>query len=336
MLSLRLSRLAADHRRRQPLIVLGTLLGIGGIAFLVTWAAVVGVLTFPLLVVGLITCLAQLALYVLVPWSRVPSVVILSVPTVWLVGLGACGAVIGPSATNFSGLTVLAFLFAGLTQKRGRSLWLLLVAVPVWFVMAADAGGANDLVMRLPVVLIVWIASAELTAFQTTGMRREMRRLDRKVGTDPLTRLANRRILPTLMRSIGTGDVLVLIDIDHFKSINDVHGHATGDLVLEDFGRFLLRCLTIDDTAVRFGGEELLVVLAHPTPIRLRAFDEQLRREIQAIEPAVSFTAGVARVADGESAEAALARADVSLYEMKASGRDRTGGDVDPQDVPTR
>lgn len=332
MLFLRLNRIAADHRRRRPMVVLGTLAGIAAIVFVGVLSVWNGVAALPLLPICLGACLLQAIVYLGIPWQRVPRVAILVVPAVWLGGLAACGLAIGPLATNFAGLPILAFLFAGLTQARWRSLWLLPVSVPAWLTLVTETG-ATIVRLWLPVALILWIVIAEATAYQTNNLRREMRRLHREVDLDPLTRLASRRVLPEVLRDVADGDVLVLIDVDHFKSINDTHGHAAGDQVLKEFGRMLLRCLGPHDVAIRYGGEELLVVLAHPTPQAVTAFDRSLRREVLEIRPRVSFTAGVSRVVPDESVDDALARADATLYEMKSAGRNRAGGDIGPRDV---
>lgn len=336
MLFLRLNQIAADHRRRRPMVLLGTLAAIAATVFVGALSVWNGVAPLPLLPICVGVCLLQAIVYLGIPWQRAPRVAILAVPAVWLGGLAACGLAIGPLATNFAGLPILAFLFAGLTQARWRSLWLLPISVPAWLALITEGDGATMISLWLPVALILWIVIAEATAYQTNNLRREMRRLHREVDLDPLTRLASRRVLPEVLRDIADGDVLVLIDVDHFKTINDTHGHAAGDQVLKEFGRMLRRCLGPHDVAIRYGGEELLVVLGHPTPQAVTAFDRSLRREVLEIRPQVSFTAGVSRVVSGESVDDALARADATLYEMKSAGRNRTGGDIGPRDVSNR
>jgi len=155
---------------------------------------------------------------------------------------------------------------------------------------------------------------------------------------DELTRLSNRRHVFELLkaeqaRCVRSGDPLsvVLIDLDHFKSVNDRHGHAVGDAVLRGFGQALREGLRETDGAGRWGGEEFLLVLPHMTAVaaaalvdRLRGVmaDRQLDPDVHALR--VSFSAGISECGGGEVAQDAIARADNALYEAKNAGRGRT------------
>lgn len=105
---------------------------------------------------------------------------------------------------------------------------------------------------------------------------------------DPLTGLANRRFLyATLDREIdrvtraGDSALLMMLDIDHFKSINDAHGHLAGDLVLQSVARTLSACVRPMDTVARYGGEEFAVVLPSCQATFARAVAERMRRAIE-------------------------------------------------------
>jgi two-component system cell cycle response regulator len=159
---------------------------------------------------------------------------------------------------------------------------------------------------------------------------REQRSLAR---TDPLTGLQNRRgaheqMVLELARMNRTGRPLsvALFDVDHFKRINDTYGHAAGDRVLQELGRLLRRTARPTDFAVRWGGEEILVILPDTDDGGARAFGDRVRTAVEALRldglPSVTISAGVAMVAaDETSLDAAVARADARLYEAKASGR---------------
>lgn len=152
-------------------------------------------------------------------------------------------------------------------------------------------------------------------------------------STDPLTGLGNRRALEAaaaqLARSSRATGLLVL-DLDHFKRINDTHGHAVGDLVLQHVATAIRRELRGDDRAFRVGGEEFLVLL-HDTPLdggiptaeRLRRCIARLRvvHGRHVVEPTVSI--GVTAWVGAEPFEAALKRADAALYAAKRAGRNR-------------
>lgn len=124
--------------------------------------------------------------------------------------------------------------------------------------------------------------------------------------------------------SARAGDALFLMDIDDFKVINDQHGHTVGDLVLREFSRRVTRCIRVDDVAIRYGGEEVLVILRRPGAAGIHLFDQRLRDELRTIKPTVTYSAGSVIVGGTELAAQALERADALLYEAKRSGRNRT------------
>ncbi|MGY1772091.1 histidine kinase N-terminal 7TM domain-containing diguanylate cyclase [Blastococcus sp. SYSU D00813] len=154
---------------------------------------------------------------------------------------------------------------------------------------------------------------------------------------DPLTGLHNRRHLDRVLPSSLAGasaqlpvSVLV-VDVDHFKAVNDRHGHATGDRVLQSVARVLAAAARADDTVARLGGEEFVLVL--PGAGRREAAEraELVRRRCAALTQegpagpcAVTVSVGVAEApADGADPAALLAAADAALYAAKAAGRDR-------------
>jgi diguanylate cyclase (GGDEF)-like protein len=155
---------------------------------------------------------------------------------------------------------------------------------------------------------------------------------------DELTRLSNRRHVFELLkaeqaRCIRSTEPLsvVLVDLDHFKSVNDHHGHAVGDAVLRGFAQALREGLRETDGAGRWGGEEFLLVLPHMTAAAAATLVDRLRgvmaeRVLEPTVPAlrVSFSAGISECSGGEVAQDAIARADNALYEAKNAGRGRT------------
>jgi len=131
------------------------------------------------------------------------------------------------------------------------------------------------------------------------------------------------------MRS-GSLPCLCLVDIDHFKRINDQHGHAAGDEVLRLFAGHAAATMRDTDVLSRWGGEEFLVMLPD-TPLREASLGFERLRSLLSRDQAwgeqmhlrVSFSAGLTTWRPGESMRDALARADAALYEAKAKGRDR-------------
>ena len=149
--------------------------------------------------------------------------------------------------------------------------------------------------------------------------------------TDPLTGLPNRRAMAhALDDAIAVGRPCVaLLDIDHFKQINDVQGHATGDRVLAELGRLLRAHVAGGAMAARYGGEEFVLVLPD-TGLRMATLQcEQLRRAVGDLPLGfpVSVSIGLVQHRRGDQAQATLERADAALYKAKRAGRDRVAAE---------
>ncbi len=185
--------------------------------------------------------------------------------------------------------------------------------------------------------------------------RRHRARLTEVAERDELTRLPNRRkILEyarqqlALSRRRGSTLVIGMVDIDHFKRINDTHGHAGGDCVLRAFGGISHTALRGTDTVGRWGGEEFLLVLPDCPLQAAAAVAERLRSTLgaQAVQAEsgtqlrFSVSIGLATADPGETdLDTVLQRADAALYAAKAQGRDRVvvhGQVVDAQVVDAR
>ena len=153
--------------------------------------------------------------------------------------------------------------------------------------------------------------------------------------TDPLTGVGNRRRLEeSLTMEIGRVErvggklCIVMADLDHFKRVNDIHGHETGDKVLVAFGDLLRLQTRPTDIVTRFGGEEFMVLMPHTSLEQALVVAERIRvaLAVMSIEPlpaAVTASWGVAEFAQGEEADALLRRVDKALYDAKQSGRNR-------------
>jgi len=158
---------------------------------------------------------------------------------------------------------------------------------------------------------------------------RAMRILKEQAHRDALTGAQNRAWLATAARRyIVAGTGLILIDVDHFKAINDWHGHAAGDAVLVRIVHAATaRIAAVNGAIARLGGDEFLILIPGLSPVATGQLAEQLRSCIADPAnglPECTLSVGVARVETGEDAlDPAIARADLRLYEAKASGRDR-------------
>ncbi len=157
---------------------------------------------------------------------------------------------------------------------------------------------------------------------------------------DELTQLINRRqMTETLQQELariqrgqrgGESACVAVIDIDHFKRVNDTLGHAAGDAVLRSFARHAQAAIRRHDTLARWGGEEFLLLLPMTAPQAAGEVLERMRRQVHACvrvdaDPnlRVTFSAGLAQALAGESVDATIERADAAMYRAKRDGRDR-------------
>jgi diguanylate cyclase (GGDEF)-like protein len=154
---------------------------------------------------------------------------------------------------------------------------------------------------------------------------------------DSLTRLLTRRgmveHLPSLLKRAAENNwavSAVMLDIDHFKRVNDSLGHQAGDEVLRKIGGLVRNTVRGDDLAIRFGGEEILLILAGARRLHARVLSERFRDSVALMtfpdqpDLKVTVSLGVAERADGESIEAWIGRADKALYRAKRGGRNRS------------
>lgn len=176
---------------------------------------------------------------------------------------------------------------------------------------------------------LVYARSTDVTELkQIEGEREELLGKVREMAThDPLTGLPNRRALEEQLpremvraRRSSASLCVALIDIDRFKAYNDAHGHLAGDEVLRECARAWDGALRGEDTIVRFGGEEFLVLLPDTAPEEAAEVVERLRERTPMEQ---TCSAGVASWDFLESADDLLGRADAALYLAKAGGRDQ-------------
>jgi diguanylate cyclase (GGDEF)-like protein/PAS domain S-box-containing protein len=176
---------------------------------------------------------------------------------------------------------------------------------------------------------LVYARSADVTEIKAFAQEREnlIAEVQSLASSDPLTGLPNRRALDDqlpreMARALrgGTPLCLALIDIDHFKVYNDSFGHLAGDAVLRDCAAAWDQQLRGEDTIVRFGGEEFLVLLPN---CGLEDASEIVERLRAATPQEQTCSAGLALWRPGESVDDFVGRADAALYAAKESGRNR-------------
>lgn len=260
----------------------------------------------------------------------------------YLFGLDGLGAMLG----NLTGGVLLAL--SGFEYWRGRAeapvsmiglallYWLVaasfalcavvLVANGELVLSAAPQNWAEDLNLYVSVAGVTGTGALSLALDQTRAARRHRR----EAMTDQLTGLLNRRALFDRFGKLPlAGSAVVLVDLDHFKTINDTHGHEAGDLVLREFAELVRNLVRPEDSAARIGGEEFVLLLSASGTERARDVAERLRQafaarmtELAGISLRATVSVGVALV-DERGFEVALSDADAALYRAKDLGRDR-------------
>jgi diguanylate cyclase (GGDEF)-like protein len=214
-------------------------------------------------------------------------------------------ASVAPAAS----LALLLYPFGTLGPSAWRDVWLLvlLTAVAAW-----TAQAQLDLLARL------LGARRDATHDALTGLANR-RRLDARLGVEHARSLRHSGALSVLM-----------LDLDHFKRVNDAHGHAAGDTVLAAAAHALMDELRAIDLGARFGGEEFMALLPDTPLDDAMRVAQRIRRRIAALTTVyegraipVTVSIGAAQLGYGESIASLLARTDAALYDAKRGGRDR-------------
>jgi diguanylate cyclase len=230
--------------------------------------------------------------------------------------------------------------------RRGLARGTLLITAFVWLLSTAIAQGTISVVGhgdRWVAALSTTLSSLVLTpiigwvllrmVFELEHARRKLAEIAMR---DELTGVYNRRQFMALAerewkrcRRYDTSAALLLVDADHFKRVNDTHGHLAGDALLREICGVLTRSLRQVDVLARFGGEELIVFLPHTDPLGALDVAERIREHVAALRlpwqgKAIGTTVsiGVASLGAAQAnLEALIHDADIALYEAKAAGR---------------
>jgi diguanylate cyclase (GGDEF)-like protein len=268
------------------------------------------------------------------------------------------GGVLVPVAASYA-------LFVAVASGEEGAIPLLLAALVVVVVVGHDAWARAGMVATLwngiaiASLLLVFAHAAALGVRLSRGLAlseslrgslEELNRnleariaertatLERVAGTDPLTGVHNRRSLALLAEAERSGAhrqqhdfSLAIVDIDHFKEVNDTRGHGAGDMVLSRLASELASRVRAHDVIGRYGGDEFVVVLPYLGEDEAAGAAERFRQELAQIsfpsaqgEPfRVTVSIGVATAGREESFEAVLKRADEALYAAKSAGRNR-------------
>ncbi|HET6432399.1 GGDEF domain-containing protein [Dyella sp.] len=280
--------------------------------------------------------------------------------TVWQLSMGVLAVswgylICGPMRTSALFPIMVIFAFGAFTLRWRQITFLtvlalssLIVAVilrtlfPHW-VPARGEVPPMRLDINNVLMLVVVLPALAVVATRLSGLRRKLSEqraaltqalleVERLAVSDELTGIANRRSTRLMLeRDVSlssraiTPFCLAIVDIDHFKRINDELGHGAGDDVLKAFAHCVTAQLRSSDSVGRWGGEEFVVVTHGNLEGAARLMERirhAVRTDCHATRP-VAFSAGIAQHRPDESADELLARADIALYEAKRAGRDR-------------
>ena len=190
----------------------------------------------------------------------------------------------------------------------------------------------SDATTTILITIVVMSSFAFAFSRITNRQREQLMQLATK---DPLTGAGNRRGLDAKLDEVvnnhkrnGMTASMLLLDLDHFKKVNDVHGHAVGDQILKRITEIVNLRIRVTDSLYRVGGEEFVVVLESQNADRAAHLAEQLRTLVQANELVpdrpITISLGVAELAGDETANDWMHRADEALYRAKRAGRNST------------
>jgi diguanylate cyclase len=213
-------------------------------------------------------------------------------------------------------------------------------------VLTSEEGRTDEALAELVVDVIGDIVRANQnlqSKLETAEHRLETQAIEIKAHisrslTDPLTGLPNRREFNDRLEERMSAwnrrqEVfsLLMLDVDHFKKLNDEHGHLAGDQVLAAIGRALRGAVRREDAVARYGGEEFAILLPNSTLEQAMHVAEKVRKAVACAvvdhnhqRISVTVSGGLAAIEPGDSAESLIQKADAALYAAKASGRNRT------------
>lgn len=185
---------------------------------------------------------------------------------------------------------------------------------------------------------------AEKATFKSLSLQGDFKRVKKERDKalvesilDPLTGLSNRKFMAVELNKLmlsskryGTNLSLMIIDLDHFKKVNDTFGHVIGDIVLKAISKVIKQAMRASDLTIRYGGEEFIVVMDHTASDEALTKAETLRKDVEAMRidelkgSKITISIGVTELCKEDSSiESFVARADEALYKAKNSGRNQ-------------
>ncbi|HEX3907402.1 MAG TPA: GGDEF domain-containing protein [Mycobacteriales bacterium] len=276
--------------------------------------------------------------------SRLTGYRSLVFPLLGMVGIALNNAAGTLPAPTLGIWFVLVFLWVGSWHRRGTCLAMAPFAVAAY--LAPYLGGAPrgpDVIGSVILIIPVAVLAGEVIAANAGRSRELAREQQRAVEalakanlTDDLTQLGNRRFGNQLLDGVEPGDVVAVLDLDHFKTVNDRFGHARGDQILQELGACLRAQVRTSDGVARMGGEEFLLIVRQAPPGQAFQSVDRVVSAWRAGSPLSTLSAGVAIHVAGQSPSDTYRAADQALYAAKTAGRDRTLVAGGPAAIPVQ
>lgn len=260
--------------------------------------------------------------------SRRVAVASVAISCICVLGIISTVYLIGPNQIYWAYPALMAIFY--LIKPRVA---IVLVAITVIALIPKLAGHLDTHTTATIIVTMIVMSSFAFGFALISNRQRSL--LVQMATRDPLTGAGNRRHLDSKLtdvvnthRRTGAAASLLILDLDHFKKVNDIHGHRVGDQILVRITEIVNLRIRVTDSLFRIGGEEFVVVLEGQGLDRAGHLAEQLRTLVQANElvhdQAVTISLGVAELRTDESENDWLHRADEALYRAKRAGRNAT------------
>ena len=264
-------------------------------------------------------------------WHRPCRSGLVAFPLLVILGVAAMGALSDEVAVHYTGFFTLAVVYVGLTQGGRIVAATCLGAAPLW--IACQPELTPSVLVRAGITFLVWMAVGVGLAHLGTRVRAEAAELLGHATTDQLTGLGNRVALMMAIDRHSTPangpSSLILFDLDGFKGVNDMFGHAAGDQLLVEIAARLRRVFRAGDVAARLGGDEFGVLLPgtsnHQAAAAARRLLDALAQPVflERGPMAVTASVGISTLDRSTTAETAVRQADLAMYEAKRGGRNR-------------
>ena len=199
--------------------------------------------------------------------------------------------------------------------------------------VVADLGGLTSKAKQEHQALFQELSSAQT---EISSLKDKLAALEQDVITDPLTGLLNRRGMEQKLEQVESAEKTscIIVDIDHFKNINDTYGHLVGDKIIKRMATEIKKHIRGRDLAVRFGGEEFVILLIDTAVEGAKRVAESLRKKVDSLNlvikanniqlPSISISLGVAVYDSSTDWSDLFKRADSALYAAKEGGRNQT------------